>query len=113
MARPLSKIAPDWWDYPTLDPQILADAASLKAETLFNLSRPGFQIQIHYYETLEEFCLAETLEYAEAWKQSTPDNPVGICGSIGPTKQLPFVARIVNSLDINLTTRISGEWTNG
>ena len=63
MARPLSKIAPDWWDYTTLDPQILADAASLTEETLFNLSRPGFQI--HYYETLEEFYLAEALEYVE------------------------------------------------
>ena len=100
MARPLSKIAPDWWDYTTLDPQILADAASLTEETLFNLSRPGFQI--HYYETLEEFYLAEALEYVEAWKQSTPDNPVGICGPIGPTEQLPLVARIVNSLEINL-----------
>jgi len=37
------------------------------------------------YDTLEEFYLAEALEYITAWKQSTPDNPVGICGPIGPT----------------------------
>ena len=23
MARPMSKVAPDWWDYTTLDPEIL------------------------------------------------------------------------------------------
>ena len=45
MARPLSKIAPDWWDYTTLDPEILADAAKLTEETLFKLSRPGFTVQ--------------------------------------------------------------------
>ena len=85
MSRPLSKIAPDWWDYTTLDPEILADAAKLTEETLFKLSRPGFTV--HYYETLEEFYLAEALEYVEAWKAATADNPVGICGPIGP--QIP------------------------
>lgn len=113
MARPLSKIAPDWWDYTTLDQQILADAASLKEETPFNLSRPGFQIL--YHETLEEFYLSEALEHVEAWKQSTPDNPVGICGSIGPTEQLPLVARIINSLEINLKNahfRGMDEWVD-
>ena len=43
MARPFGKIAPDWWDYTTIDPEILADAAKLTEETLFNLSRPGFK----------------------------------------------------------------------
>lgn len=100
MARPLSKIAPDWWDYTTLDPEILADAAKLTEETLFKLSRPGFTV--HYYETLEEFYLAEALEYVEAWKAATADNPVGICGPIGPTEQLPLVARIVNAMELNL-----------
>ena len=100
MSRPLSKIAPDWWDYTTLDPEILADAAKLTEETLFKLSRPGFTV--HYYETLEEFYLAEALEYVEAWKAATADNPVGICGPIGPTEQLPLVARIVNAIGLNL-----------
>ena len=54
------------------------------------------------YDTLEEFYLAEALEYIQAWMLSTPDNPVGICGPIGPTEQLPLVALLVNQLDISL-----------
>ena len=100
MTRPISKVAPDWWDYTTLEPELLEDAAKLTEKTLLKLSRPGFQI--HYYETLEDFYLAEALEYVEAWQQSTPDNPTGICGPIGPTEQLPLVARIVNSLGLKL-----------
>ncbi|MGI5832410.1 MAG: glucosamine-6-phosphate isomerase [Thermoguttaceae bacterium] len=100
MSRPLSKVAPEWWDYTTLDPEILADAAKLTEKSLFKLSRPGFTV--HYYETIEEFYAAEALEYVEAWKKATADNPVGICGPIGPTEQLPIVARIVNSLGISL-----------
>ena len=100
MSRPLSKVAPEWWDYTTLDPEILADAAKLTEKSLFKLSRPGFTV--HYYETIEEFYAAEALEYVEAWKKATADNPAGICGPIGPTEQLPIVARIVNSLGISL-----------
>jgi glucosamine-6-phosphate deaminase len=100
MPRPISKVAPDWWDYTTLEPDLLEDAAKLNEKSLFKLSRPGFEI--HYYETLEDFYLAEALEYIEAWRQSTPDNPTGICGPIGPTEQLPLVARIVNSLGLKL-----------
>ncbi|WP_232536368.1 glucosamine-6-phosphate isomerase [Lacipirellula parvula] len=101
MTRPLSKVAPDWWDYTTLDPAILADAARLNERTLKGLARPGFTI--HLYDTLEEFYLAEALEYIDAWRQSSPDNPTGICGPIGPTEQLPLVARIVNSIELNLS----------
>lgn len=100
MPRPLSKIAPDWWDYTTLDTEILDDAAKLTVDDMAGLSRPGFKVVI--YETLEDFYLAEALEYIEAWRQSTPDNPVGICGPIGPTEQLPLVARLVNALGLNL-----------
>ena len=32
MPRPISKVAPDWWDYTTLDAEILDDAAKLTAE---------------------------------------------------------------------------------
>lgn len=64
------------------------------------LSRPGFKVV--FYDTLEDFYCAEALEYIEAWKQSTPDNPVGICGPIGPTEQLPLVARIVNTIGLDL-----------
>jgi len=100
MARPLSILAPDWWDYTTIDKSILADAAKLTIEDMAGLSREGFKVVI--YETLEDFYCAEALEYIEAWKQSTPDNPVGVCGPIGPTEQLPLVARIVNSIGLNL-----------
>jgi glucosamine-6-phosphate deaminase len=100
MARPLSKVAPDWWDYTTLDPEILRDAARLTVKDLQQLSRPGFKVVI--YDTLEEFYLAEALEYINAWRQSTDDNPAGICGPIGPTEQLPLVARLVNELELDI-----------
>ena len=100
MARPLSKIAPDWWDYTTLDKEILDDAAKLTPESMVGLSREGFKVVL--YDTLEDFYLAEALEYIDAWRQSTPDSPVGICGPIGPTEQLPLVALIVNAIDLNL-----------
>ena len=98
MTRPISKVAPQWWDYTTLDPAILDDAARLSVKDMAKLSRPGFQVVM--YDTLEEFYLAEALEYIGAWRQSTADNPVGLCGPIGPTEQLPLVARIVNDLEL-------------
>ena len=100
MPRKLSRIAPDWWDYTTLEPDIINDAARLTERDLRELSRPGFTVKI--YDTLEDFYLAEALEYICAWKQATADNPVGICGPIGPTEQLPLVARLVNELRISL-----------
>jgi glucosamine-6-phosphate deaminase len=100
VSRPLSKVAPGWWDYTTLDPQILDDAARLSVKDLARLSRPGFQVVL--YDTIEEFYLAEALEYVHAWRQSTGDRPAGICGPIGPTEQLPLVARLVNELEIDL-----------
>jgi len=98
--RKLSCVAPGWWDYTTLDGEIIADAAKLTADDLVGLSRDGFEVRI--YETIEEFYLAEALEYIEAWQQSTPDAPVGICGPIGPTEQLPLVAKLVNELGLDL-----------
>jgi len=100
MPRKLSSIAPDWWDYTTLDTDIISEAAKLTPEKLLKLSRPGFKVV--FYDTLEDFYCAEALEYISAWKQSTPDNPVGICGPIGPTEQLPLVARMVNALGVKL-----------
>jgi len=100
MPRKQSSIAPDWWDYTTLDDEIIQAAARLTPESMLKLSRPGFRVMM--YDTLEEFYLAEAIEYIHAWRQSTPDNPVGICGPIGPTEQLPLVARIVNELSIPL-----------
>ena len=100
MPRKLSSIAPDWWDYTTLDDDVLRAAARLTPEQMLQLARPGFKV-VHY-DTLEEFYLAEALEYISAWKQSTDDNPVGICGPIGPTEQLPLVARLVNELGLDV-----------
>ncbi|MFZ5832126.1 MAG: glucosamine-6-phosphate isomerase, partial [Planctomycetota bacterium] len=100
MPRPLSKVAHGWWDYTTLDAGILADAARLTADDLVQLSRPGFRVVM--YDTLVDFYLAEALEYIEAWRQSTDDNPAGICGPIGPTEQLPLVARLVNGLGVDV-----------
>ncbi len=107
MSRKLSSIAPDWWDYTTLDAELIRDAAALTPEKMVRLSRPGFRVVL--YETLEEFYLAEALEYIAAWRQSTPDNPVGICGPIGPTEHLPLVARLVNELNLDL--RSAHFWT--
>ncbi len=104
MARALSKISADWWDYTTLDEDLLKDAARLEEKDIRQLARPGFKVVI--YDTLEEFYLAEALEYIAAWKQATPDNPAGICGPIGPTEQLPLVARIVNDQAINLKAAV-------
>jgi glucosamine-6-phosphate deaminase len=98
--RPISKVAPDWWDYTTLDPEILDDAARLSAEDLRKLSREGFTVR--FYDTAEDFYLAEALEYVTAWQSATEDQPAGICGPIGPTEQLPLVARLVNELEIDL-----------
>ena len=101
MPRRLSRIAPDWWDYTTLDEGLIEDAARLTQKDLAQLSRPGFDVRL--YDTLEDFYLAEALEYIEAWRQTTADNPAGICGPIGPTEQLPLVARLVNALDLDLS----------
>ncbi|MDI9604418.1 MAG: glucosamine-6-phosphate isomerase [Bacteroidota bacterium] len=101
MARKLSMLAPGWWDFTTLDDEILKDAAKLTPEDMIGLSRDGFQVV--FYDTLEDFYLAEALEYITAWKQATDSEPVGICGPIGPTEQLPLVARLVNELKLDLS----------
>ncbi len=106
MPRKLSSIAPDWWDYTTLDQDLIETVAGLSVNDLRQLSRPGFRV--NFYDTLAEFYLAEALEYIAAWRQSTPDNPVGLCGPIGPTEQLPLVARLVN--DLNLPIQSAHFW---
>jgi len=98
--RPPSKVAPDWWDYTTLDQEVLDEAARITADDLPMLSREGFSVK--YYDTLDEFYLAEALEYISGWQQATEDNPAGVCGPIGPTEQLPLVAKLVNELEIDL-----------
>jgi len=93
-------VAPGWWDYTTLDPDLITEAARLEAADMERLSRPGFRVL--FYDTLEDFYLAEALEYVSAWRMATPAAPVGICGPIGPTEQLPLVARLVNELGLSL-----------
>ncbi|MGD1833999.1 MAG: hypothetical protein ACPKOP_11695 [Sphaerochaetaceae bacterium] len=98
--RNISKVAKGWWDYTTLDPEILDAAARLTAKDLLALKKPGFNIR--FYETRDDFFLAEALEYIKAFTSSTADDPKGICGPIGPTEQLPLVARIINEMEIDV-----------
>jgi glucosamine-6-phosphate deaminase len=100
MSRPLSVVAPGWWDYTTIDKDLVEEAARLTADDILKLSRPGFEVV--FYDTLESFYLAEALEYIEAWRQATPKRPAGICGPIGPTEQLPLVAQLVNAMELDL-----------
>ncbi len=114
MPRKLSTIAPDWWDYTTLENDLIRDAAKLTPRQIEKLARPGFRVVM--YDTLEDFYLAEALEYIDAWRASTPDNPVGICGPIGPTEQLPLVARLVNALGLSIRSAHfwgMDEWYDG
>jgi glucosamine-6-phosphate deaminase len=83
-----------------LPKDLVDEVARLTPRDIEKLSRPGFRVVM--YDTLEDFYLAEALEYIDAWRQSTDDNPVGICGPIGPTEQLPLVARLVNELGISV-----------
>ncbi len=106
--RKSSCVAPQWWDYTTIDREIVDDAAGLVPKDIEQLARPGFTVVM--YDTIEDFYLAEALEYIEAWKQSTPDNPAGICGPIGPTEQLPLVARLVNAMQLDLGKREAHFW---
>jgi len=99
--RANSIVADGWWDYTTLNREILDDAASLSTEDLLGLSREGFTVKC--YDTVEDFYLAEALEYITAWQQASASQPTGVCGPIGPTEQLPLVARLVNELEVNLT----------
>ena len=108
MSRPRSKVAPEWWDYTTLEPDILEDAARLTPEDMLSLSREGFRVVFH--DTLEDFYLAEALEYVDAWRQSSAESPAGICGPIGPTEQLPLVARLVNAMELDLSRRGAHFW---
>jgi len=101
MERKKSMLAPQWWDFTTLDDEILSDAAKLTKKDMIALSRDGFKVV--FYDTLEDFYLAEALEYISAWRQASENEPAGICGPIGPTEQLPLVARLVNELELDLS----------
>ena len=44
MARKLSILAPDWWDYTTLDEDLLIEAARLSHQDMIDLGRTGFKV---------------------------------------------------------------------
>ena len=95
--RPLSKIAPEWWDYTTLEPQLLNEVAKLTEKDIAQLGRPGFTVK--FYDTIESFYLVEALGYVDAWLKATASEPAGICAPIGPTEQLPLVAMISKGIE--------------
>jgi glucosamine-6-phosphate deaminase len=72
----------------------------LSERDLLALSREAFQVKID--DALEEFYCAEALEYVASRRQERADAPIGICGPIGPTEQLPPVATIFNAIDLKL-----------
>ena len=100
--RKTSSIAAGWWDYTTLelDQKTTDKIAAMTPEDMIKLSRPGFKVV--FYDTVEEFYAAEALEYVSVWQQASREDPVGLCGPIGPTEQLPIVARIINELNISV-----------
>jgi len=79
---------------------IVEDSKTLRESLRTGLAREGFAVK--FYDTLEDFYLAEALEYIAAWRAASTDDPTGICGPIGPTEQLPLVARLVNELELDL-----------
>jgi glucosamine-6-phosphate deaminase len=99
VSRKLSTVNPQWWDYAALDPEILKGAARITVKEIEQLQRPGFRVTI--FDSIEEFFVAEAMEYIWIRQDSTADNPKGICGPIGPTEQLPLVARIVNDMEMH------------
>lgn len=88
--RNQSKISKDFWDYTTLDPKILDDAARLTEKDLLQLARPGFVVKI--YDTREDFFCAEALEYVWAWRQATASRPASADPS-GPRSSCPWWLR--------------------
>ena len=62
--RPIIKINPGWWDYTTLDKDVLDQAAQLTAEDLLGLSRDGFEVR--FYDTWRTFFLPRR------WSTSSP-----------------------------------------
>ena len=97
--RPYSKVAPAWWDYTTLDP-ILDQAARLTAEDLLCCRAPASR----WCSTTRSRTSTSRRRWntSTAWRQATEDEPAGVCGPIGPTEQLPLVARLVNELELDL-----------
>ena len=65
--RPLSKVAPDWWDYTTLDREILDDAPHLTAKMRF--LETGRWLYVQVYVMVDEHGQAMTVEELDHWRQ--------------------------------------------
>ena len=111
--RPLSKVAPDWWDYTTLDREILDDAARLDRRGPARARRgPGFKVV--FYDTLEDFYLAEALEYIAAWRQATAGRPGGHLRPDRPDRAAAAGGAAGQRAGPgSCATPISGAWTSG
>ena len=91
--RKKSKVAEGWWDYTTLDDDLLNDAARLSADDLLRLSRPGFSVTISTIHWKSSILPKHWSMFGHGGTQLKVHQR--ICGPIGPTEQLPLVARLV------------------
>ena len=93
MKRPESKLAAGWWDYTTLDAEILEAAARLEEKDLRQLARPGFAVE--FFDTVEEFYAAEALDQQDA-RQGVPGAMVP--GQVQPATRLGRARAALNRL---------------
>ena len=98
--RPISRIAPGWWDYTTLDRELLDDAARADGRRPAAAQPAGIHRAVLRHA--RGLLPGRSAGIHHAWRQATPTRPAGICGPIGPTEQLPLVARLVNELELDL-----------
>ncbi|WP_413112494.1 hypothetical protein [Thaumasiovibrio sp. DFM-14] len=89
-----------WWDFTCLDEELLARAAKLTEKDVLQLANKRLNINI--YDNLDDMFLSQAMEYITTWQQASVDSPAGICGPVGPTRQMPLVAKIVNELSLDL-----------
>lgn len=90
----------DWTAYAAKHPGQMEDVRNLDLTDPRLNRRDGFRVKLYY--SAQDFFVAEALEYVHALSRSTADNPVGFCGPVGPTEQLPLVAQIINDQNISV-----------
>ncbi len=95
-----SLVNPQWWDFTSLDQELINRASALSLQDLLALSSEYCDVRV--YQNLDDMFLSQALEYITAWQQATADKPAGLCGPVGPVRQMPIVAKLVNELNINL-----------
>ena len=89
-----------WWDFTCLEQSLAEQAASMTLEDVVKLAND--QCHIKVYDKLDDMFLSQALEYITCWQQATEEAPAGLCGPVGPTAQMPIVAKLVNELNIDL-----------